>query len=115
VHELSVALSIVTAVSELAVSRGFDRIDAVTIQIGELAGIDKGALSFAWDLAAAGSRAAGSRLEFRDVGLKVRCPSCGVERRPPKMWQLACPACPAVPPEIIAGRELNVVAVEVPN
>jgi hydrogenase nickel incorporation protein HypA/HybF len=115
VHELSVALSIVTSVGELAEARGFTRIDAVTLQIGELSGIDKNALAFAWDLATEGSPAAGARLEFREVGLEVKCTSCGVHRRPDKIWELACPTCPAAPPEIVAGRELRVVSVEVPN
>jgi hydrogenase nickel incorporation protein HypA/HybF len=115
VHELSIALGIVARVSEIAEERGYERVDAVTLQIGELSGFDKGALSFAWELATAGSRADGSRLVFRDVRLKVRCPACGVERHPPARWQLACPTCPTVSPEIVAGRELSVVALEVPN
>jgi hydrogenase nickel incorporation protein HypA/HybF len=115
VHELSIALSIVTAVQELAAARAFDRIDAVTLQIGEFAGVDKDALSFAWELAAADSVAAGSRLEFRDVRLRVRCPVCGVEREPPNRYELACPTCPGAAPEFLAGRELHVVSVEVPN
>lgn len=115
VHELSLAVNIVDAVNELAQAHGFERVEAVTVQIGEFAGVDKGALSFAWDLATADSVAAGSRLEFRDVRLKVRCPACGVERNPPSMWELGCSTCPAVAPEILAGRELHVVSLEVPN
>jgi hydrogenase nickel incorporation protein HypA/HybF len=115
VHELSLALSIVSAVDDLAVERGFERIDAVTLEIGEFAGVDKEALSFAWDLATVDSVAAGSRLVFRDISLNVRCPSCGVERHPPNRWELACPTCPGAAPEILAGRELLVVAVEIPN
>jgi hydrogenase nickel incorporation protein HypA/HybF len=115
VHELSIALSIVTTVSELAEARGFERVEAVTIQIGEFSGVDKSALSFAWELANADSVAAGSRLEFRDVPLHVRCSACGVERYPPAMWELACPTCPSAAPEFLGGRELHVVAVEVPN
>jgi hydrogenase nickel incorporation protein HypA/HybF len=115
VHELSIALSIVTSVSEIAEARGFARIEAVTLQVGEFSGVDKGALSFAWELANAGTVAAGSRLDFRDVPLHVRCPACGAQRYPPAMWELACPTCPGVAPEFLGGRELHVVAVEVPN
>jgi hydrogenase nickel incorporation protein HypA/HybF len=115
VHELSVALSIVTTVNEVAVARGFDCIDGVTVAVGELSGIDKNALSFAWDLATAGSPAAGSRLEFRDIALMVKCPSCGLERHPQNAWQSACPTCPAASPQVLAGRELHVIAIEVPN
>jgi hydrogenase nickel incorporation protein HypA/HybF len=115
VHELSLAVNIVSAVNDLAEARGFERVEAVTLQIGEFSGVDKGALSFVWDLATADSVAAGSRLEFRDVRLKVRCPACGVERNPPNRWELACSTCPGIAPEILAGRELHVVSLEVPN
>jgi hydrogenase nickel incorporation protein HypA/HybF len=115
VHELSLAVNIVKIVEDFAAERGFARVDAVILQIGELAGIDKDALSFAWDLATAESVATGSRLEFRDVSLRVRCPACGIERQPPQRWNIACPTCPGVAPEILAGRELHVIAMEVPN
>jgi hydrogenase nickel incorporation protein HypA/HybF len=115
VHELSIALGIVQSVSEQAAARGITKVEAVTIRIGELSGVDKSALSFAWELAAAGSVAEGSRLDFQDVALKVKCPSCGVERTPPSTWELACPTCPAVAPDITAGRELHIVAMEVPE
>jgi hydrogenase nickel incorporation protein HypA/HybF len=115
VHELSIALGIVDRLREQAAARGIDRIAGVTIRIGELSGVDKGALSFAWDLAAAGSPAAGSRLTFEEVPLKVKCSSCGRERHPETTWKLRCPDCPAAAPEIIAGRELHIVAMEVPE
>jgi hydrogenase nickel incorporation protein HypA/HybF len=92
-----------------------EAIDAVVIEIGALSGVDKSALGFAWDLATAGTVAAGSRLEFRDVPLKVKCPSCGRERSPEQKWQLACLDCPKARPHIMSGRELNIVALEVPN
>ena len=114
-HELSIAVGIVEAVSEQASSRGFARVDAVTILIGELSGVDKGALCSPGNWRRRAASAQGSRLTFRDVALRVKCPSCGAERTPPAAWQLACPTCPAVPPDIIAGRELHIVALEVPN
>ena len=115
VHELSIALSIVTTVGEIALARGYERVEAVTVQIGEFSGVDKSALSFAWELANADTVAAGSRLEFRDVPLHVRCSACGVERYPPAMWELACPTCPSAAPEFLGGRELHVVSIEVPS
>lgn len=102
-------------VGAAARQRHIEQIDAVVIEIGALSGVDKAALTFAWDLAAAGTPAAGSRLEFRDVPLKVKCSSCGIERLPEQLWQLACPACPTAQPDILTGRELNIVALEVPN
>jgi hydrogenase nickel incorporation protein HypA/HybF len=115
VHELSIALGIVQQVTQQAEQRRIRRVEAITIRIGELSGIDKQALNFAWDFATEGSPAAGARLLFEDVPLKVRCSSCGVERHPESAWQLRCPDCPGAAPEIVSGRELHIVALEVPN
>lgn len=114
-HELSIALDIVHAVSERAAELAIAKIDAVRIRVGELSGVDKTALQFAWELAAEGSAAAGSELRFEDVPLKVKCSSCGAERNPPEKWQLACPECPQARPMILAGREFHIVALEVPE
>jgi len=113
-HELSVALGIVRTVSECAAERGIERIEAVHIRIGEISGVDPGALTFAWEIAAADSVMAGSHLTFEDVALRIRCPSCGVQRHPPSRRQLACPTCPSISPDIVAGRELDIISFEIP-
>jgi len=107
-------MQIVEAVAAEAERQGAARVDAVHLRIGALAGIDKRALAFAWDLATENTVAAGSRLAFEDVPLVVSCPSCGQERRPESNWQLACPACPGIEPNILGGRELQLTAMELP-
>ncbi len=114
-HELSIAMNIVKTVSGEAEKRGAASVSAVTLRIGELSGVDKRALAFAWDVATTGSPAAGSRLEFEEIPLVVSCPACGVERRPESTWQLSCPTCPGAMPAIVSGRELHIVSMEIPE
>ena len=73
------------------------------------------ALTFSWELAAADTVAAGSRLDIETVPLAVRCSACGDESTPPVATGLACTKCGSGPTRIVRGRELELVAMEVPE
>lgn len=89
------------------------RVAAVTVRVGALSGVVPAALRFAWGPATGGTFAAGSRLDLEEVPLAVWCPCCRTEREPPAFPRLACPACGAPTPEILRGRELEILAMEV--
>jgi hydrogenase nickel incorporation protein HypA/HybF len=65
-HELSIASALVELACEEAEHRGLQRIQAVHVRIGPLAGIVKEALLFSFDLAAAGTAIEGARLEVQE-------------------------------------------------
>jgi hydrogenase nickel incorporation protein HypA/HybF len=113
-HELSVAMSLIEGIHETAVRDGFDRVTAVHLRIGALSGIAPDALRFSWELATAGTLAADSALHIEDVPLVVYCERCARERTPRSATGLVCPDCGSACPTIVRGRELQLVAVEVP-
>jgi hydrogenase nickel incorporation protein HypA/HybF len=47
------------------------------------------------------------------VPLVVRCPRCEQDRVLPSTQSFRCPACGTPTPEIVRGRELELVALEV--
>ncbi|HEX3465990.1 MAG TPA: hydrogenase maturation nickel metallochaperone HypA [Candidatus Elarobacter sp.] len=114
-HELSVALSLVENIEDSARLQGFERVLAVRLRIGALSGIAPDALRFSWKLATDGTLAADSALEIEDVPLLVFCERCEAERAPRGGAGLVCPECGNVCPTIVRGRELQLVAVEVPQ
>jgi hydrogenase nickel incorporation protein HypA/HybF len=114
-HELSVALSLVDGIADSARRDGFERVLAVRLRIGALSGIAPDALRFSWKLATDGTLAADSRLEIEDVPLTVFCERCETERTPRPGSGLVCPECGAICPSIVRGRELQLVALEVPE
>jgi hydrogenase nickel incorporation protein HypA/HybF len=114
-HELSVAMSILDGVTRSARARGLDRVTAVHLRVGAMSGIAPEALSFSWELAAAETLAAGSTLHIENVPVAVFCERCEAERSPAPGSGLVCPACGAPAPRILRGRELHVVAMEVPE
>lgn len=112
VHEMSVALSLVEAACEKASALGGVKVTSLHVRVGALSGVVKDALLFAFDVVAEGTPLSGSRLEIEEVPLTVRCRRCAEDRQlagPP----LVCPVCEALAPEVVAGRELELHALEV--
>ena len=114
-HELSVALNLLEGVQETATRDGIERILAVHVRVGALSGIAPDALRFSWELATAGTVAADSALRIEDVPLVVFCERCAAERAPRAASGLMCPSCGSACPTIVRGRELQLVAMEVPE
>jgi hydrogenase nickel incorporation protein HypA/HybF len=114
-HELSVALGLIEGIQESASRDGFERVLAVHVRVGALSGIAPDALRFSWKLASAGTLASDSTLEIEDVPLVVFCEYCEDERTPHPGSGLLCPQCARACTTIVHGRELQLVAVEVPE
>jgi hydrogenase nickel incorporation protein HypA/HybF len=111
-HELSIALSILDLVAEEA-ERHRGRVAAVHLKLGPLAGVVKEALVWAYDLAREGTPLAAAELVVEEVPLVAYCRACAAERAPASVQELRCTACGAPTPEIVGGRELEVVALEI--
>jgi hydrogenase nickel incorporation protein HypA/HybF len=111
-HELSIALSIVDMAAEEAERQG-GRVVAVHLKLGPLSGVVKEALLSAYELAREGSPLPDSELIIEEVPVVVYCDACAAERGLPSMQELRCPVCGAPTPQVVRGRELEVVALEV--
>jgi hydrogenase nickel incorporation protein HypA/HybF len=114
-HELSVALGMIEGIADSAARDGFERVLAVHVRVGALSGIAPDALRFSWKLASAGTLAEDSTLNIEDVPLVVFCERCACERVPRPASGLICPDCGSACPTIVSGRDLQLVAVEVPE
>jgi hydrogenase nickel incorporation protein HypA/HybF len=114
VHEITVALGLLDGVETTAREQGIERVDVVHVRIGALSGVVRDALLFSWDVATAGTLAAGSRLAIEDIPLVVFCERCDDERAPQPGFGLLCPQCGTPAPRIVRGREMQLIAMEVP-
>ncbi|HTJ26943.1 MAG TPA: hydrogenase maturation nickel metallochaperone HypA [Candidatus Limnocylindria bacterium] len=113
-HELSVALSLLEGVDEEAARAGIERVRAVHVRVGALSGIACDALRFSWELASSDTVAEGSELRIEQVPLVVHCERCRSDQEPVPGTGLVCPRCHEAAPTIVHGRELHLVAMEVP-
>ncbi|HTX36284.1 MAG TPA: hydrogenase maturation nickel metallochaperone HypA [Bryobacteraceae bacterium] len=112
-HELSIAISLIESAEEEAAKHHAAAVRAVHLRLGPLAGVEKQALLFSYDLAAAGTALEGSQLIIEDVPVTVFCAVCG-ERRPVRSLQsFCCAECDTPATQVVQGRELEVIALEI--
>ena len=111
-HELSIAISIVELAEEEAERRGV-QIEAVHLKLGVLSGVVKDALLSCYEMACENTPLQGSRLVVEDVPLVVFCSKCRAGRQLSSVQLFCCPECGTPTAEVVRGRELEVVALEV--
>ena len=113
-HELSIALNIVDIASETARKNGARRVEALYLKLGALSGVAKDALEFSWELACADVAALeGARLVIEEIPVVVRCAGCGRDATVESINKMVCPNCRAFVSTIVAGRELEITALEI--
>lgn len=112
-HEVSIALNLIDIVTAQCRENGYSRIDAVRIKIGRASGIMPDALSFAFDAIKGDSIAADALLEIEEVPLTGSCRDCGAVFTTEAEYVLACPACAGLSFFMTAGRELDIIDMEV--
>jgi len=112
-HELSIALSILDVAAEEAERQGGGRVAAIHLRLGPLSGVVKDALRSAYELARESSLVDGAELVIEEVPLVTYCPACAAERALASAQQLCCPVCGNPTPEVVRGRELEIVALEI--
>ena len=110
-HELSIAQSLVeVALDNLPPDAG--KVEAVHLQLGQLAGVDQAALQFGYEVVTAGTPLEGSRLVIHDVPVRVYCHECQAEGEVANPARLRCPTCDELCLDIRSGKELYLSALD---
>ena len=111
-HELSIALSLVEMASSAATNAGVSHVQSVHLRLGALSGVVKEALLFGFEIATADTPLAGAKLIIEEVPVQVYCAQCAAPALLPDMQHFCCPRCHTPTSQILAGRELELVALE---
>lgn len=112
-HELSIALSIVEMASNEVKGQSGVRVSAVHLKVGKLSGVVTDSLLFSYDLACEGTALEGSRLVIEEIAAVAYCPACLAERTLDSIQRFCCSVCGGLTPELLQGKELEVVALEI--
>jgi hydrogenase nickel incorporation protein HypA/HybF len=113
-HELSIAIGIVDMATEEAARHGADRVDVVRLRLGRLSGVVPRALLASYELACEQTPLEGSRLEIEDLPVIIYCPRCRANTEIASIHLIACAACGTPGADVVQGREIEVVALELP-
>ena len=112
-HELSIAASIVEAVTESAAAYPGARVKEVRLRVGALASIVEDCLQFCWELATEGTALVGSALVINKLPVMVHCGSCGVDAEIEGVQSFRCPRCGEPAADLRQGRELEIDSIEI--
>ncbi len=113
-HEYSLVESLVSRVEQEARKRGALKIHALSVRVGELAGVDPELFQTAYDTFRAGSMCADAPLTLKRVAATWSCPTC--KRAIARGEILRCPEC-NVPAQLDEGSDaltLDGIEMEVP-
>ena len=111
-HELSIAMSIVEMAEEESASRNA-KVEAVHLKLGALSGVVKEALLSCYEMACEGTPLQGSRLLIDEVPVIIFCQVCLAERVLNSTQLFCCPQCATPSAQIVQGREIEVVALQI--
>jgi len=112
-HELSIAQNIIEIISEQCIKNGYNRIESVNLRIGRASGIMSDALLFAFDAIKADSIARGAVLNIVEVPVSGHCNGCSGDFIVEEAYILACPLCGGSSFRVVAGREMDIIDMEV--
>ncbi len=112
-HEMGIALNIVAiAAASLPAERKGLQVEKVNLKIGKLAAVVPASLRFCFEVVAKDTPFAGARLGIEEVPVVVKCRNCRRE------WMVAgpdftCKTCPHSEVDILSGREIEILSIEV--
>jgi hydrogenase nickel incorporation protein HypA/HybF len=113
VHELSIAQYLIESACDAAAAESAQRVTRLSVRIGAMSGVVHEALQFSFSLAAEGTLCDGALLEIEDVPVTVHCPNCDRSQTLADCWSLVCPTCGTSTPQLLTGRELDLVSIEI--
>jgi hydrogenase nickel incorporation protein HypA/HybF len=112
-HEVSIALNLLDIVSEECRKSGGRTVESINLRIGRASGIMTDALLFAFDAVKAGSVAERACLNIQEIPVSGHCRDCGDDFEVGEEYVLSCPRCGGGSFEITAGREMDIIDMEV--
>ena len=112
-HELSIAMNIVDILQEESSRLGGVPIRAVHLKLGLFSGVVKDALFASYEMACEHTPLEGSRLIVEEVPVLVFCPHCNAKRPVHSLQSFCCAECGTLTGDVVQGRELMVVGLEV--
>jgi len=110
-HELSIALELIDAATELARKHQLAPVN-IRLRLGAMSGVIKEALVGAYEMAREGTELAGCGLIVEELPLFVFCEKCGGERLADSIQRVCCSVCGS-PGRLCGGREIEIVGLEV--
>jgi hydrogenase nickel incorporation protein HypA/HybF len=110
-HELGIAQNILQIVQQSVPKEQAADVRSIRIRVGQLSGVVPDSLEFCFGAMVAQTDMPQARLDIEQVPIQSKCKDCEHQFEI-KGWDFTCAACKSVNLEMISGRELEVVEIE---
>jgi len=104
-HELSVCLSLLEQVQQIAREQHAVSVDRILLKVGPLSGIEADLLCSAYPLAAAGTLAEDAELVIEECDVVVQCTRCDAQSHVAPN-RLLCDECGDYRTQVVSGDEM---------
>lgn len=111
-HELGIAQNILDIVRQSVPEKLAPDIRKIRIRIGQFAGVIPDSLDFCFGVLVGETEMQKARLSIEQVPTKSACKDCRFQF-PVENFVFICPSCKSANLEIISGKELEIVDIEV--
>jgi len=112
-HEMSIAVTMMEIIKKEMERHDAGRLKGVKLRIGELTAVEPESLRFCFDALTEGTTMEGATLSIEEVNLAANCPACNKRFKLDRYFATPCPACGGKANELISGRELDIVSMEI--
>ena len=112
-HEMGIAQQIIDiAAASIPAGMTVARVERVNLKIGRLSAVVPESLRFCFEIVSQDTPLAGAELAIEETPILARCKDCGAR------WTIeepvfTCKDCNSGRLEILSGRELDIVSIEV--
>lgn len=114
-HELGIVFHIIRSVEEVGRQNGVKRVNAVTLELGEVSGVLEDYLQDCWNWAASKSEMLrGAKLQVEVIPAKTLCEDCGLVYQTVAHGR-TCPGCGSGHTHLIQGNETMIRDITVPE
>jgi hydrogenase nickel incorporation protein HypA/HybF len=110
-HEMSVAQNIFEIVRKNVPEGSEEKVSKIHLKVGELSGIVPDSLLFCIDILKEESDFKNVSIEIEQVPITAHCQLCGKNSQL-EYGVFFCPNCQSTSIELLTGRELNIVDIE---
>ena len=113
-HEMGIAAEVVRIAAQEAASAGAERVAALRVRVGRWSGVEVECLRFALEVLTEEGPCRGCRVEIESVEPRFACRSCG-HGYEGRARTDPCPQCGGLEADLVAGDELRLAEIEVPE
>lgn len=111
-HEMSLCEGVLQVIEDNARQQNYEKVSAVWLEIGALAGVEVEAMRFCFDAVTRGSIADGARLEILGTPGTAWCMGCMKSVTVSARYDL-CPSCGGAQLHVTGGDEMRIKELEV--